>query len=143
MQSSKKETIQTIYLYLVTLVGLFMIVIPAVDIVKMGLEAWVFPLATEEEYDYKLRPPEPYFDREKIALESDQPVEVLELTEAEQQMFERWKEDYKNWEEIDKNKDRVAIRRQRDMVRDISVLTGGLILFLSHGYVLRKKRIEK
>jgi hypothetical protein len=141
MQSPRKEVIQLIYLYLITTVGLFMIVIPAVDIVKVGLEKWVFPLAVEsDDYDYRLRAPEPYFIKDKIDVDSDEPVETLELTEDEQRLFEDWKENYKYWEETDKNKDYAAINRQEDLVRDISILIGGLVLFLSHGYILRKKK---
>ena len=142
MQSPRKEVIQLIYLYIVTLVGLFMIVIPGVDIVKIGLEKWVFPLATQDQYDYAYYPPEPYMIKERIVAENAK-VGDITLTEEEVLMLENWKVEYKAWEEKNRNKDYVAIRMQVSMVRDISVLLGGLALFLSHGYVLRKKRKEK
>ncbi len=142
MQSPRKEIIQTIYLYIVTLVGLFMIVIPGVDIIKIGLEKWIFPLAVEDEYSYAMYPPEPYGIKERITAENAKPIGEITLTEDEVVMLENWKVEYKAWQEKDKNKDRVAIRMQISIVRDISILLGGLALFFSHGYVLRKKRKE-
>ena len=139
MQSQKKEIIQLIYLYIVTLVGLFMIVIPCVDVIKMGLERWVFPLAVQDEYDYRSYPPEPYPLKARI-IEEDAVIGDITLTENEVASLERWKTEFKVWEEKEKDKDFVAIRQQRSMVRDISVLMGGLALFLSHGYILRKKK---
>jgi len=140
MESSKKETIKNLYMYIVLLAGLFMIVIPTVDMVKIGLETWFFPLANADRYDYREIVPEPYPIKERISLDSDKPLETIELTADEQLMFERWKVDYKNWEENNKNKDYAKIQTQKSLVRDISILFGGLALFLSHGYVLRKRR---
>lgn len=142
MQSARKEVIQLIYLYIVTLVGLFMIVIPGVDIVKIGLERWVFPLSTQDQYDYRAYPPEPYPIKERVLVADNKELGTLTLTEEEKMAIERWQVEFKAWEEKDKNKDYVAIGMQSSMVRDISVLLGGLVLFLSHGYVLRKKRKE-
>lgn len=139
--SNKKEVISNIYLYLVTFIGLLMIVLPSIDIIKIGLEKYVFPLAAENEY-YEGKPPEPYLSRTRIDPTDGTPVTTITLTAEEQQQFESWKKEYTNWEENEKNKDRAAIRRQRDMVRDISTLIGGLALFLSHGYILQRKRKE-
>lgn len=143
MQSPRKEIIQLIYLYIVTLVGLFMIVIPSVDIIKNGLEKWVFPLAYQDEYNYRVYPPEPYPIKERILTEETKPIGDIKLTKDEVNMLEKWKAEYKSWEEKDKNKDYVSIRMQQNMVRDISILIGGLALFLSHGYILRKKKNKK
>lgn len=138
--STKRAVIRNIYLYLVTLVGLFMIVIPSVDIIKIGLETWIFPLASEDNYNYKPRIPEPYFAKDQIVATDEAETETLQLTKEEKQMFERWKEEFKAWEETEKNKDYATINKQKNLVRDISVLAGGLALFLSHGYVLRKRK---
>ena len=143
MQSPRKEVIQLIYLYIVTLVGLFMIVIPAVDIIKIGLEKWIFPLAVQDDYDYRYYPPGPYPIKERIVGETATEIGDLKVTEEEKLALERWKVQFEQWEEKDKNKDHVSIQMQRSMVRDISILLGGLVLFLSHGYVLRKKRKEQ
>lgn len=143
MQSPRKEVIQLIYLYIVTLVGLFMIVIPGVDIIKIGLEKWLFPLAAQDEYDYRAYPPEPYAVKDRVLTEDEKELGDIKVTAEEKAALERWKVEFEAWEEKDKNKDFVAIRTQRNLVRDISVLVGGLALFFSHGYVLRKKRKEK
>jgi hypothetical protein len=140
MQSTKKEIIKNIYLYLVTFIGLFMIVVPAVDIIKISLEKWVFPLASQDEYNYEARVPEPLFAEKQISADSDEEIKTLDLTAGETEMFERWKKEFKSWEEKEKNKDRVAIRRQKSLVRDISLLMGGLALFLTHGYIIKRKK---
>jgi|SRR3989344_970237 len=144
MQSPRKEVIQLIYLYIVTLVGLFMIVIPGVDLIKIALEKWVFPLAASDEYDYRVYPPEPFPVKDRVlSAESKEEIGEITLTDEEKTALERWKTEFEVWEEKDKNKDFVAIRMQRSIVRDISVLVGGIALFFSHGYILRKKRQER
>jgi hypothetical protein len=140
--SKAKPIIRNIYLYLVTLIGLIMIVIPSVDLIKIGLETWVFPLAAEDEY-YNNRIPEPYGIRNKIDINSTEPTETIKLTEEEQILLEEWKTEYKAWQENEKNKDWKAIRRQQSTVRDISTLLVGLALFLSHGRIVRKEKNNK
>ena len=141
--SKAKPIIRNIYLYLVTLIGLLMVVIPCVDLIKLGLETWVFPLAAEDEY-YNNRMPEPYFGKNhNFNIDSDEPITTLKLTEEEQIIFEEWKTDYKNWQETEKNRDYVAIRRQKSTVRDIATLLVGLALFISHGRIVRKEKNQK
>lgn len=141
MKANTKDTIKSLYMYIVLLAGLFMMVIPAIDLVKMGLETWVFPLASQDEYNYRYYAPEPYMVKDRIVNEtSATEVGDLKLTEDEKLALERWKTQFEEWEEKDKNKDHVAIQRQRNIVRDISVLLGGIVLFFSHGYALRKSK---
>ncbi len=138
MNQDKKNIIRNIYLYLVTLIGLIMVVIPAVDLIKITLESTLFPLAAEDEY-YD-RGPEPYMLKTNIDPNSTEPVTTVTLNESDQQLFENWKENYRRWEERENDTEkRMAIRRQRALVRDISTLIVGLALFLSHGSIIRKK----
>ena len=135
---SKKDIIRSIYLYLVTLVGLMMLVIPGVDMIKIGLENSLFPMAREDEYGYEKMPSRPYAIESKI-LETENLGEI-KLTEDEKIQLDSWKIEYKNWEENQKNKDVVAIRTQKSLVRDISIFMGGVVLFFSHGYIILRER---
>ncbi len=130
-----KNIVRNIYLYLAVFVGLMMIVIPSIDLIKIGLETWVFPLAAQEDH-FDKRPLEPY--TAKINADSD--LGTIKLTEAEKNSLKKWQENYTKWEEEKETTDYVAIERQKSLVRDISTLIGGLALFLAHGIVLRREK---
>lgn len=132
-----KTLIRNIYVYLATFVGLMMIVIPAVDIFKITLENVFFPLASQGEYDYRKTPPEPYI-LQRVEKENLQNNACLD--EQEKEALKNWQADYEKWQNEDKDKDWAAIEMQRDMARDFSTLSVGLILFLTHGYVLKKDK---
>lgn len=140
MTSSKKEIITNIYLYLVTFIGLLMIVIPSVDLLKIGLQTWIFPLASEDEYGYDRKPPEPYMIKGETTPIDNTKVEKIELNKSDLEAFNQWKVDYANWQKNQENLDVVTIRAQKDLVRDISTLVVGLALFLTHGLAIRKKK---
>jgi len=133
-----KTLIRSIYLYLAAFVGLMMIIIPVVDMIKVGLETWVFPMAAEDEY-YNKYPSAPMgLDRSNPDILINKDGE--ELTVEDRDAFEAWKKDYQSWQEHQDSIDQKVVERQKDMVRDISTLIGGLFLFLTHGYVLRKDK---
>lgn len=138
----RKNLIRNIYLYLVTLIGLMMIVIPTVDTIKLSLETWVFPMATEQEYYDERFPPIP------VGLEMNEPEKLMtqnpeELTVEDRELFEQWKQNYEKWQIDQESGKRIIIQRHRSLVRDISTLIVGLILFISHGYILRKDKKKK
>lgn len=144
-RSGAKETIRNLYLYIVTLIGLLMVVLPLIDMLRLGMEAAFFPLAREDRYEYQ-RVPEPYFLGKADVTEDGSVKETIRLSEAEQEQFARWKEQFDAWEEKEKNTDWVAVEIQQSLVRDISYFIGGLILFIPHAMILwadRKKRKEE
>lgn len=121
--SSKAAIIKTVYFYLVSLIGLMMVVFSLADVVNIGLKTWVFPKADLNEYK--------------------QPtcaVTVMKdpnLKETEDQYAMRMK----SCEESYVNEDEArAIRNQRDAVRDISMIVVGVPLFLYHWIIVRKEQ---
>lgn len=139
--SSAKDIIRKIYFYAVLLAGLMMMVIPGIDMVKLGLETWIFPEIAQENYSYERMPAKPYISEAKLNIVAD--GGEIKLTEEEKIMLEDWKIQYTAWEEKESKKDYAKIERQRSLVRDISTMLGGIILFFSHGYVLRKEKTAK
>lgn len=139
-----RNIIRNIYLYVVTLIGLVLIIIGTVDLIQMALKTWVFTLA-DQQYSYNTMPIAPY------GLKTTEPDKLFvnsstALTVEDKQAFEQWKIDYKAWQEQNAKVDPKKAQKQTDAVRDISMLLVGLALFLSHGYIVRKDRkieIEK
>ena len=114
-----------------------------VGLVKLGLETWVFPLATEGQYGYYGRvPPEPYFLNKSVD-SAAVTTGTVALSPADQQVFEQWKQDYQTWREEEKNKDWTAIERQRRFVDNFALLLGGLALLFSHGYIIRRDKKQQ
>lgn len=132
-----KNLIRSIYIYLATFIGLMMIVIPVVDMLKLSLETWVFPLAQEDRYDYRDKAPEPYMLEmlDEGAIEKN-----TRLSEDDKAALKDWKEDYRAWQEKQERIDWKTVEMQQDLVRDISTLLVGLALFLTHGAVLRRDK---
>ncbi len=132
-----KNLIRNIYVYLATFIGLMMIVIPVVDMLKLSLESWVFPLAQEDYYDYDTRAPEPYALE---MLDEDVLEKNTRLSEDDKTALKEWKEDYRAWQERQETIDWKKVEIQQDLVRDISTLLVGLALFLTHGAVLHRDK---
>lgn len=129
-----KIIIKNVYLYLVTFIGLLMVVIPGVSLLRMGLESLLLPVDMIERYEESI--PRPYMLNDRVVDGEDQVV----LLEADRELFEEWKEDYANWQERQEERNKPSIQRRRDMANNIAILVGGLILFISHGLMLRKDR---
>lgn len=141
-RSGAKEIIRNLYLYIVTLIGLLMIVLPLIDLIRIGMESAFFPLAREDRYDYRTAP-EPHFLGKTNVTESGAVKETIRLTEDEQDQFARWKDEFDAWEEREKHTDWQAVELQKSLVQDISYFIGGLILFIPHALILwgdRKRR---
>jgi hypothetical protein len=139
--SNTKTLIRNIYLYLATFVGLVMMIVASVNLIQLGLKTWVFPLA-ENQYDYNALPPTPYGIKEpsKLTLQNST---TTSLTIEDRQAFEQWKQDYKIWDDQNKKIDRKAVQKQYDAVQFSSLLFVGLIIFLSHGYILRRDKKQE
>lgn len=134
--SPTKTLIRNIYLYLATFVGLMMIAIPAGQLIKLGLQTWVFPLAAESQYQYTKVPLAPYV--EKIGTETD--LGTIKLTQAEKESLTAWQADYKAWQGKDKNIDWKKAGMQQEATDNLAILIVGIVVFLCHGYILKKDK---
>jgi len=119
--SNKAAIIKTVYFYLVSLIGLLMVVFSVADLVNLGLKTWVFPKADLNEYKQPSCAMTIYKDP------------GLKETDEQYQMRLKSCEDTQVSEEEAR-----AIRNQRDAVRDISFFVVGLPLFLYHWITVRK-----
>ncbi len=140
---TKYPLIRTIYLYLFSLVGLVLLIIGSARFVDMGLKAYVFTRAEDEERIIYKQPPYPSIRLEKIAEAEGDVItskdgEII-LSESEKVSIERWIADYNSWEENRSKIDPVTSRRHRNSATNLSLILIGLPLYLYHWMVIRKE----
>ncbi|MDO8626197.1 MAG: hypothetical protein Q7K39_01920 [Candidatus Magasanikbacteria bacterium] len=120
--SSKVSFLKNLYLYLVSFVALMMMVFSLGDVINIVLRTYVFTLADKNIYGY----PEPTCD---LAAATGTPrgkefggPPCLDKASREKQETENR-----------------AGQRQRDLVRDLSMIIVGLPLFGYHWWLVRRK----
>lgn len=136
--ANTKSLIRTIYLYLFSLVGLFIIVFGSIGLIKLALTTWVFPNA-----DYYPRAQKPLMingaeDKDLIqGLKTCQ--DSCKLSESDKKTLSLWLADYHRWqkEQIDPKKE-ISRRHQQQASQDIAMLIVGLPLFLYHWSLIKK-----
>jgi hypothetical protein len=116
-QHSKAGLIKNLYLYLVSFVALMMIVFSSADIINIALRTYVLTGADEPMYYGAPCPVKP------VATSTDESVPPCPDQHA--QLLQ----DIKNRD----------AQRQRDLVRDISMIVVGIPLFAYHWRLARKK----
>lgn len=135
MQKTPAKTIiKNIYLYLVTFIGLLMLVIPGVQLLRMGFETALLPPELIDRFE--VSPPRPFMLSERVVNDETQVV----LNESDLSLFEDWKVDYEQWREREEERNRPSIQRRRDIANNAAAMIGGLILFLTHRSIIRKDR---
>jgi len=133
----KLNSIRTVYFYLIALIALMMIVWGTVDLANLGLRTWVFKNADKAD-DYA--PPALYMMSEvKTGETAERCAEKCDLTADEKQQVQNWLVEYKNWQ--DQNNLRIA-RKQKNAVRDISMLVVAIPLFIWHWKMISKETKE-
>ena len=130
----KRSAIRTIYLYIFAITGLVLLIIGGVRFVDMGLNAFIFTAADEEQRLYSRQPPMPIYPVEKI----DDIQDGGELTEQQQEAIERWLVDYEAWEEQRAEVDPVTSRRHRDASISLAMILVGAPLYIYHWGAIRK-----
>ena len=133
----KFSSIRTVYFYLIALIALMMIVWGTVDLANLGLRTWVFKNADRAD-DWSM--PMPYLTAEvKMGETAERCAEKCDLTAEEKLQIQNWLVDYKNWQ--DQNNLRDA-RKQKNAVRDISMLVVAIPLFIWHWKMISKETKE-
>lgn len=137
--------IRTIYLYFFALVGLFLIIIPTIHFINLGLKVYIFTQADEEQKLYDYEPPyAPEPVRKLTPLEdADKQVAGLKLTEAEQLQVQAWLVDYEDWKERRSKIDRVTAQRHREAASNLAMLIVGIPVYLFHWQLIKRHRKEK
>lgn len=138
----KHALIRTIYLYTFSLVGLVLVVIGSVQLVDMGLKAWVFTRADEEQRIWQKQPPMPVVAEKRIEAITQNSKEVT-FTDEEKTAMGEWFVTYKNWKTQQEKFDPIISQRQRDEASALSFILVGLPLYLYHWRVIKREKSEE
>lgn len=133
--------IRTIYLYLFTLVGLTLLIIGTVRFLDMGLKAFIFTQAEEQQRLYEKQPPVP-FALEKVEQIAKDQTSVT-LSQEEKSALKQWLIDYQNWQEQSAKIDPITSQRHRDASINLSMILIGLPLYFYHWRLIRKETKNK
>ncbi len=130
-----RSAIRTIYLYIFAITGLVLLIIGGVRFIDMGLKAFVFTAADEEQRLYSRQPPiMPIYPVEKI----DAIQDGGDLTEQEKEAIERWLVDYEAWEKQRDEVDPITSQRHRDASINLAMILVGAPLYIYHWGAIRK-----
>lgn len=136
----KKNTlVRTIYLYTFSLVGLVLVVIGGVRFVDMGLKAWVFTKADEEQRMWSKQPPMPVITEKRVATAVKE-GKIENLTEDEKAAMENWLATYDTWKKQQETFDPISSQRQREAAGALSFILVGLPLYLYHWRVIKREK---
>ena len=116
---NRKEMIRLVYLYLFSLVGLVLIVIGSVQMINLGLTAWVFKQA--DQVIVFPQQPKSFMEDDQITLDPEE----LERVEKEQLAFEEKQRDS---------------RRQRTASNALAMILVGAPLYLYHWRLIGKSK---
>jgi len=131
----KHSLVRTIYLYLFAIIGLVLLTIGSVNFVNMGLKAFIFTKAEEQEKINHERPPEvPY-----LVGNIEDIKEREEISAEEKVLISQWLEDYKVWQERDQEISYVTTRRHQDASRNLALILIGLPLYLYHWGIIKRE----
>ena len=126
--------IRTIYLYLFSLLGLVLLIIAGVRFLDMGLKAFIFTEADEQQRLYMVQPPMP------VAIEKVQTAaDGKELSEDERSQIKQFLADYERWKNESDKLDPVNSQRQRDASLNLAMIIIGLPLYLYHWKIIKKE----
>ena len=120
----KGRVIKSLYFYLVSFVALMMVVFSTADMINIALKTWVFTAADKDMYAYPRAVCE-------VPAPATDPKAVPAPTKAECEKS--------NEENIKQQEASRMAQKQRDVVRDISMIVVGIPLFLIHWRILRSK----
>lgn len=141
MTNEKQHSlVRTIYLYIFALLGLMILIIGGVRFVDMGLKAFIFTKA-EEEQRLMYRQPPLLYSIEKVEELQDEEG----LSEEEKTAIKQWLADYKDWQEGSSKVNNLDSRRQRDASSNLAMILVGLPLYLYHWGIIKRevRRQEK
>ena len=119
--SSKVALIKNLYLFLVSFVALMMMVFSLADVINIALKTYIFTKADKDFYAY----PEPICEPVKPMAKSDTTTPAAQCVSSAEQA-----------KRADENR---SAQRQRDLVRDLSMIIVGVPLFAYHWWLVRRK----
>jgi len=135
---NKYPLVRTIYLYLFALVGLTLLVIGTVRFIDMGLKAFIFTKAEQEER-LMYKQPSVAYPLEKFQGIAEGTQTTVTLSEDERRTLEQWLVDYKNWKTQSDLLDPVTSRRHRDASMNLALILVGLPLYFFHWRIIKRE----
>ncbi len=134
----KPSLIRKIYLYIFAMLGLVLLTIGGVRFVNMGLKAWIFTKADQEQRLSYLKPPldYPLLQIKELTTQED-------LSSQERGQIKQWLADYQAWKEAREKIDPLAAHRQRDISFNLALILIGVPLYLYHWRVIKKETREE
>jgi len=141
-----KSFIRTVYLYLFSLVGLFILIFGFIGLIKLGLTTWVFPEAENYSYDVRpiMLPGEKLNDESDLVTGLENCKETCDLGPEGEEALSEWLIDYREWKEASDNpKDELKHRRQRQASDNFAMIIVGLPLYLFHWTTIKKDTKKK
>ncbi|MFC1756979.1 hypothetical protein ACFLZC_02405 [Patescibacteria group bacterium] len=132
----KNSLIRTIYLYAFALLGLVLLTISGIRFIDMGLKAFVFTKAEDQEKIYNERPVVPYAIEKYSGAGDD--LEIA-FTDEEKLAIRNMIDDYAEWKERSDEGDPITSRRHRDASVNLSMIIIGLPLYLYHWIIIKRE----
>ncbi len=132
---SKYSLIRTIYLYLFALLGLVLLTISGIRFLDMGLKAFIFTQAEQQQKIDYARPIMPYSVEKLQSLESGEQG----LTDEEKAQIRQMIQSYQEWQEQREKVDPITARRHRDASSSLAMILIGLPLYLYHWGVIKRE----
>lgn len=129
-----RAIIRNLYLYLFALLGLIFLSIGGIRILDMGLRAFVFTQAEQEQRLQFEQPPMYPPLRYVEGLDGRQ-----DLTPEEREQIRHWMEEYRRWEERRATVDPIAAQRHREAASSLAMILVGLPLYLFHWRLIRRE----
>jgi hypothetical protein len=133
----QSERIRTIYLYLLSLIGIVMVVIGSSGFVSMALKAFVFTQADDERFLYREMPPKPY------GVASARSLGEGEIVFRDTIQARRYQEALDDYLDRRERVDPATAQRHRDAANNLSFILIGLPVYLYHWRIIRRDQAER
>ena len=131
-----ERLLASIYLYLLSLIGLILLTIGTIGLVDMGLKVFVFTQAEQESQLERQAPPMPPVPVRQLEELSQNPNK---LSPQEQTLIQQWLADYQAWQSKQQKFDYLTARRQREAARNLAFIITGLPLYLYHWKLIKQR----
>jgi hypothetical protein len=131
----KNSLIRKIYLYSFSLLGLVLLIISSIRFLDMGLKAFVFTKAEEQEKLNYYRPPMVYSVEKLGEITSEE----VNLSEEQKQIINEMIIDYQQWKEETAQINFLTSRRHREASSNLAMILIGLPLYLYHWFIIKKE----
>lgn len=136
----KYPLVRTIYLYIFALLGLILVIIGGVGFINLGLKAYVFTRADDQQRIYSKQPPMPISIEKIQSIENNQ---TADLTDQDKTAIKQWLADYKIWKDENDKLDPISSQRQSDAAHNLAFMIVGLPLYLYHWSIIKKETKKK